>query len=1145
MPRHIGLDSSQPAAASEAFLSLALKVRSGTTRRSENDLSSKLAAVLGDLELHTVVDTSVATAGRKRPDILAYVSQDDADLVLPAEVVIEAKLPDEVAEFASLREAVVSDKYWADKTFPYLRDNLPRVQYFAFTTFSEFAVVSITPEIRRMLVQTVQSGEQECADLRTLILENCTEFKLGGDLPEADPRSASAWMRWLGSHCRPEHLSPPPLSEVRNSIPVETQQGLEAFAAQLAAFAAGVSDGDLRNAGLYHSISARIPKNLAELPPTVKKDLLIFLMAQHPGLSIAGAGDLAEEQFEESVDEFIAASIHSLISRCFAIKAIEDAFCIEQEEPLIEAEHWLFPSGAYDNLSAIDIRTAVFVRIRGLAESVNPVVRQFAQFGFFFDWIETYIDPVLFRSLLEIFAVHDFTHIEGDVLGRFYELYAQEINRSRRKALGQYYTPLPVVQFVWWLAERLVIERGVTETITVLDPAMGSGTFLSHGARVLAAAKIPAFWKRLTGFDVSAQVMGIAHVNFYMAVLSQLDPTEATGVTGLQIYTTDALDHRNGKRLREILPLVTEADRIAFIQQQIAVSSEAKQAGNFYLVIGNPPYRNNSSRTLTQVAEQFPRLLKKSADNARAQERQIRDDYAWFFAAADHYIRDSGLICYIVSDSFATLASYRYFRESLLRNYYVRHLVRLGGSVFQDVGYRMTFAVVLLERREQALAELTDLELIPVSDLRPLIDQTPQAELGTESDPRFRLMRAVVAGQQELTITDQHVPDAGTSYTLYPHTGLTDRIRREGLLIHDRGPNRIFVHKWPGLITAFDSLFKASTRGELEHRIQGLFKICRDSNLTTSALPAAISGWGKVEGFQDDELGRLSGLGVQIRQSNLRFKLENIKRSVSGSMRADAKWYPPKENTQFVYYEPSLHIPRNANPGKRVGWGTMEQWREPASHRIAPKLIYSTASRVEHGYKGFVVRDEWYVKLHGGTRQQFHYTGIHNPLEPPRADELPNNLTDAGLRLTAQLCGDGAPVDSILYYVAAICNSSIAADLLTEIGSGVPLHIRVPRQHTAIQQAVRVADVARRACALSELAYHLPAGDGIVPAAVLGGHITPALLNELGLAREEIARRGFKSQVVIRVSADTTDRVAALVDQAEDEIDTLIMQIYS
>jgi hypothetical protein len=38
------------------------------------------------------------------------------------------------------------------------------------------------------------------------------------------------------------------------------------------------------------------------------------------------------------------------------------------------------------------------------------------------------------------------------------------------------------------------------DRVTVLDPAMGSATFLTEGARVLGDADVPQFWERLTGW---------------------------------------------------------------------------------------------------------------------------------------------------------------------------------------------------------------------------------------------------------------------------------------------------------------------------------------------------------------------------------------------------------------------------------------------------------------------------------------------------------------------------------------------------------------------------------------------------------------------------------------------------------------------
>jgi predicted helicase len=217
--------------------------------------------------------------------------------------------------------------------------------------------------------------------------------------------------------------------------------------------------------------------------------------------------------------------------------------------------------------------------MRGLKSSGPPAIRRFAVYGFFFDWIEEYVDSVLFRSLIEIIASHDFEDIQGDLLGRFFEIYAQKVNRTKRRALGQYYTPQPVVEFIWHLVMGIVRERKAEQTVTILDPGMGSGTFLTEGVRLLAKAQVARFWEKLTGFDISAQVLGIAYVNLYIAILGQLDRAQAEEVGDLRVYATDALDPKNGQFLRQILPLITDEDNKNFIEQRIQISAEVKRTG--------------------------------------------------------------------------------------------------------------------------------------------------------------------------------------------------------------------------------------------------------------------------------------------------------------------------------------------------------------------------------------------------------------------------------------------------------------------------------------------------------------------------------------------------------------------------------------
>jgi hypothetical protein len=80
------------------------------------------------------------------------------------------------------------------------------------------------------------------------------------------------------------------------------------------------------------------------------------------------------------------------------------------------------------------------------------------------------------------------------------------------------------------------------------------------------------------------------------------------------------------------------------------------------------------------------------------------------------------------------------------------------------------------------------------------------------------------------------------------------------------------------------------------------------------------------------------------------------------------------------------------------------------------------------------------VKLHGGESQQFHYTGLVNPLVQASFSG-PNNLGEDAQRFYAALVAAGHSSDDLLFYVAGIYNSQTAEDYLEGGGANV---LRVP-----------------------------------------------------------------------------------------------------
>ena len=1109
------------------FLKVVRSLGKVTAPQSENELSRRFADVLEERGLFTVVDTS-PRGTRKRPDILVYTNQLERELLIHADAAIESKRPGELRPGTTILDAIL-DQYWDDKTFPYVTKNLSRIQYFILTTFRDYAVLRIDDELRLRFAKALKGKKADHESLKNAARKQVQVFSLGG-ATEAERNAAERkWSYWFDSHLNNKQLHPVPLSTVSNLHCVETHAELEGFAARLAGIASDT---------LFLSLRERVAPNYELTSENLKRDLFLFVMSQNASADPAIADGILQKSKKRWVDDFIAASIHSLISRLFALKVIEDAYCIEQKQPLIESRLWVVNTTDHNGLSPEDLLVSVTKRMQKLSASKNTIVRGIAVFGAFFDWITEQIDPVVFRTLFELFVTHDFKNLQGDLLGRFFEVYSQKINNTSRRELGQYYTPLPIVRFMWSLVEGELRARDLHAQVTVLDPGMGSATFLREGARRLAEDQVPKFWERLTGFDISPQVLGIAQLNLYMAVLSQMQRSRASEVVDLRVYTTDALDPRNGRHLKAIAPLFPQTAQQEFLRRS-QVSAATKQDERFWVVIGNPPYKNNAAMTLAQMADRFPNLLASSAKVGKSQQSYIRDDYAWFFAAADEYVQGRGMICFLTSDSFLFKESYALFRREVVRRYELRKIVRLGSGLFRDVGPNIGFVITILVRRSAPLSDEV-LDSGPVEppielhDLRTLVQSSLPSD--RDNDPRLRFLESVVSGHHELEAPALFKASASHAFVLVPSDApVISQIGRSGEPI-----TKIFSRKWPGIKTAFDSLLKDHDASVLASRMHSFFDICRHERGNTTKLDTAMDRFAGDHGIA--EIERLHSVAQQVARLGIVFSDSQIKKSVSGSIPNNLRWYPPPQYRNYIYYEPKIRIERNDNPGKRKGWGTIDQWRDPQSHQISPKLIFTSSSNPQYGYKAFVVDDEWYAKMGGGKSQQYNYTGLSLPPHQLTITGAENNLAEVGCEIRDILLKAGRTSVDILHYIAGIYNSDLAERYLkTEVVGD--LLIRIPRSDSGIGLVLNIVDCSRSLRGLHRLMYDGPK-TGLVERESVEDLAGPEVVRQLELPWKQVRGGRFKGGEEAELPVDWMDRLQRTINDSQQVLDSLVNDLY-
>jgi type I restriction-modification system DNA methylase subunit len=638
----------------------------------------------------------------------------------------------------------------------------------------------------------------------------------------------------------------------------------------------------------------------------------------------------------------------------------------------------------------------------------------------------------------------DLNHsLSTDPIIHFYEPFLAAYDADQRRDRGVYYTPDAVVRYMVAIADRVVRKASpgrkslASGAIRVVDPATGTGTFLREvlrycGGRGTEVADMERVLRALRGLEVMVAPYAICHLRLALTIHSLLKADR--GDQAVHVHLADTLEPA-------VDPPPALFKESAALAREAIAAKQVKEEKAWTLVIGNPPYKNNSDHTLAQIADRFPALLKSSRDAAAAQVRNIRDDYAWFFAAADSLTTNGGAICFVTSDSYLKKASYRHFRRELINRYQIARVTRLGSGVFVNVGPRIGFAVITMVRRAEPLQSPEAAEPTELVDASSLADGMPARDHGSPRDPRIQWLLVAAAndadgiGATGVRTSLVRPTDASDYRLVGDASSLRARaVRMQIVAKKGSGLVSIFLKKWPGIITAFDCLLKADKDDVLAKRMRRFFDVAE------SGRAAGIADLADQCGCDEDQRERLAYLCKEARSAGLRFDRTRIKPVFAGSIPEGNDWFPPLDFAHWVYYEPRIRIPRNINPGKSAGWGWMQQWRDPETHEVFPKLIFTTSTNRNYGFRAYVISAGWYTKLHGAASQQYHYATLTDPSRPARLGGGHNNLTGEGEALASLLRMWNLDDEDLLHLIAAFYNSSHAKTYVSrEEDSMLPL----------------------------------------------------------------------------------------------------------
>jgi predicted helicase len=293
----------------------------------------------------------------------------------------------------------------------------------------------------------------------------------------------------------------------------------------------------------------------------------------------------------------------------------------------------------------------------------------------------------------------------NDPILHFYETFLAAYNPQKRKARGVWFTPEPVVNFIVRAVDRILQDEfgladGLADTskltvdwdtgqkdkngkaivikkqvhrVQILDPATGTGTFLSEVIKEIAL-KIKdiaeGMWSsyvekdlipRLHGFELLMASYAMCHIKLDM-VLSELGYVPSTVSPRLSVYLTNSMEE--GDPPNQTLP---------FAQW---LSNEARQANTIkrdmpiMCVIGNPPYAGRSSNKgewITGLIESYKREPGEQRKLKEKNPKWLNDDYLKFIRMSQHLIEKnrSGILGFITNHGYIDNPTFRGMRWHL------------------------------------------------------------------------------------------------------------------------------------------------------------------------------------------------------------------------------------------------------------------------------------------------------------------------------------------------------------------------------------------------------------------------------------------------------------------------------------------------
>ena len=405
---------------------------------------------------------------------------------------------------------------------------------------------------------------------------------------------------------------------------------------------------------------------------------------------------------EEELDE----GVQKLINRLVFMKVLEDR---EMEPPIITPILNDWKSARSKSNKQIPLYKTMISKFRELDSTYNSNIfgeHPFEQWEDVDNATERVINILYGKPKGSEFE-YDFKLIPADVLGTVYESYLgyklgkskknskKEANISKdskkRKEQGIYYTPAYIVDYIVENALGPVLEKCSSimdlKNVKVLDPACGSGSFLTKAMDLIlkryeeirkqklspferTATKIQILGENLYGVDLDPQaveicrlnlLINVAEVKFLLPSLSENIKNGNSLISG----TDEELKKYFGPNFRNKKPFNWQEE-----------FPEVFKKGGFDVIIGNPPY----------IKEFVNKSAFDGLHNSPYYQGKM-DIWTMFACFSIDFLKNTGIMSFIAPNNWVSNTGASIFRDKVLAEGELKTFIDFGDyKVFEHAG---------------------------------------------------------------------------------------------------------------------------------------------------------------------------------------------------------------------------------------------------------------------------------------------------------------------------------------------------------------------------------------------------------------------------------------------------------------------------